>query len=92
LGGTGLTQLVLPYTEEYEEEYNTKFWIDVRREETALASYEICCRKLGLQVKAALNEGTLQDVPSVQMVLSWLRDRSEDKRWLAVVDNADVLS
>jgi hypothetical protein len=83
---------VLRYIEEHEEEYNTKFWIDVRSEETARASYERCCRKLGLQVEAAPNEGTLQDVRSVQMVLSWLRDRSEDKRWLAVVDNADDLS
>jgi hypothetical protein len=92
LGGTGKTQLVLRYVEEHEDEYNSVLWIDVRSEETARASYERCCRKLGLQVEAALSEGPLQDVPSVQAVLSWLRDRSEDKRWLVVVDNADDLS
>jgi tetratricopeptide (TPR) repeat protein len=92
LGGTGKTQLVLRYIEEHEEEYNTILWIDVRSEATARASYERCCRKLGLQVEAALSEGPLQDVPSVQVVLSWLRDRSEDKRWLAVLDNADDMS
>jgi hypothetical protein len=32
------------------------------------------------------------DVPPVQAVLSWLRTRNEEKRWLAVVDNADDLS
>jgi tetratricopeptide (TPR) repeat protein len=92
LGGTGKTQLVLRYIEEHEEEYDTILWIDVRSEETARASYERCCRKLGLQVEAVLSERPLQDVPSVQLVLSWLRDRGEDKRWLAVVDNADDMS
>ena len=28
----------------------------------------------------------------MQAVLSWLRGRGEDKRWLAVVDNADDLT
>ena len=28
----------------------------------------------------------------MQALLSWLRGRDEDKRWLAVVDNADGLS
>lgn len=28
----------------------------------------------------------------MQAVLAWLRSRGEDKRWLAVVDNADDLS
>ncbi|GAB7328586.1 hypothetical protein MBLNU13_g00533t2 [Cladosporium sp. NU13] len=92
LGGTGKTQLVLHYIEEHEEEWDTILWIDVRSEETARSSYERCCHKLGLRAEAALNEGPLQDVPLVQMVLSWLRDRSEDKRWLVVVDNADNLS
>lgn len=92
LGGTGNTQLVLRYIKEHDEEYDTVLWIDVRSEETARASYERCCRKLGLQVEATLSKGPLQDVPSVQAVLSWLRDRREDKRWLAVVDNADDLS
>jgi len=92
LGGTGKTQLVLHYIEEHEKEYDTILWIDVRSEDTTRSSYERCCRALGLQVEAALNERPLQDVPSVQMVLSWLQDRSEDKRWMAVVDNADDLS
>jgi hypothetical protein len=89
LGGTGKTQLVLRYIEEHEDEFNSVFWIDVRSEETARASYERCCRELGLPVEAALDCGLPQDEPSVQVMLSWLRGRGEDKRWLAVVDNAD---
>ena len=92
LGGTGKTQLVLRYIEEHERDYDTVLWIDVRSEETARSSYERCCRALGLPVEAALSDGALQDVPHVQAVLSWLRNRDEDKRWLAVVDNADDLS
>jgi hypothetical protein len=91
LGGTGKTQLVLRYIEEHEEEYDTVLWIDVRSEETARASYERCCRELRLPVEDALSNGPLQDVPAVQSVLSWLRSRDEDKRWLAVLDNADDL-
>jgi tetratricopeptide (TPR) repeat protein len=92
LGGTGKTQLVLRYIEEHEKDYDTILWIDVRSEETARSSYERCCRALGLPVEAPLSDGLLQDMPSVQAVLSWLRSRDEDKRWLAVVDNADDLS
>lgn len=92
LGGTGKTQLVLRYHEEHEKEYDTVLWIDVRSEETTRSSYERCCRELGLPVEATLRNGQLQDVPAVQAVLSWLRGRGEDKRWLAVVDNADDLS
>lgn len=92
LGGTGKTQLVLRYIEEHEKDYNTVLWIDVRSEETARSSYERCCRELGLPVEDAAGDGPLQDVPAVQAVLSWLRGRGEDKRWLAVVDNADDLT
>jgi GTPase SAR1 family protein len=92
LGGTGKTQLVLRYIEEHEDEYDSVLWIDVRSEETARASYERCCRELRLPVEAAPGGRLLQDIPSVQVMLSWLRDRSEDKRWLAVLDNADDLS
>jgi tetratricopeptide (TPR) repeat protein len=92
LAGTGKTQLVLRYHEEHEEEYDTVLWIDVRSEETARASYERCCRALGLPVEAPVGDEPLQDIPAVQAVLSWLRSRGEDKRWLAVVDNADDLS
>jgi tetratricopeptide (TPR) repeat protein len=92
LAGTGKTQLVLRYHEEHEEEYDTVLWIDVRSEETARASYERCCRALGLPVEAPVGNEPLQDMPAVQAVLSWLRSRGEDKRWLAVVDNADDLT
>jgi tetratricopeptide (TPR) repeat protein len=92
LGGTGKTQLVLRYIEEHQEDYDTVLWIDVRSEETARSSYERCCRELGLPVEDAAGDGPLQDVPAVQAVLSWLRGRGEDKRWLAVVDNADDLT
>jgi len=92
LGGTGKTQLVLRYIEEHEDEYNSVLWVDVRSKETTRSSYERCCRELGLPVEAALDCGLLQDEPSVQGMLSWLRGRGEDQRWLAVVDNADDLS
>ena len=92
LGGTGKTQLVLRYIEEHEDEYNSVLWVDVRSKETTRSSYERCCRELGLPVEAALDCGLLQDGPSVQGMLSWLRGRGEDQRWLAVVDNADDLS
>ena len=92
LGGTGKTQLVLRYIEEHEEEYNSVLWIDVRSKGTTRSSYERCCRELGLPVEAALSGGLLQDEPSVQVTLSWLHGRGEDKRWLVVLDNADDLS
>ncbi|KAI7569125.1 hypothetical protein KC343_g2333 [Hortaea werneckii] len=92
LGGTGKTQLVLRYIEEREEEYDAVLWIDVRNEETTRASFDRCCRELGLYVEAALGERPVQDAPSVQAVLSWLRNRDEGKRWLVVLDNADDLS
>ena len=92
LGGTGKTQLVLRYIEEHEKDYDTILWIDVRSEETARSSYERCCRALGLPVEALLGDVLLQDQPSVQVTLSWLRGRGEDKRWLVVLDNADDLS
>jgi hypothetical protein len=92
LGGTGKTQLVLRYIEEHEREYDAVLWIDVWSEETARSSYERCRLALGLPVEAPLSDGPLQDVPSVQALLSWRRGRDEDNRWLAVVDNADGLS
>jgi tetratricopeptide (TPR) repeat protein len=92
LGGTGKTQLVLRYIEEHEEDYDAVLWIDVRSEETARSSYERCCRTAGLPIEAATGDVPLQGVPAVQAVLSWLRSKGEDKRWLAVVDNADDLS
>jgi tetratricopeptide (TPR) repeat protein len=92
LGGTGKTQLVLRYIEKHEKDYDTVFWIDVRSEETVRSSYERCCRTAGLPVDAATSDVPLQDIPAVQAVLSWLRSKGEDKRWLAIVDNADDLS
>jgi hypothetical protein len=91
LGGTGKTQLVLRYVERHEKEYDTILWLDVRSAETARASYERCCRMLGLPVEAPISDGALQDMPVVQAVLSWLRSKDENKRWLAVVNNADDL-
>jgi tetratricopeptide (TPR) repeat protein len=92
LGGTGKTQLVLRYIEEHEGDYDTVLWIDVRSKETVRSSYERCCRSAGLPIEAATGDVPLQDTPAVQAVLSWLRSKGEDKRWLAVVDNADDMS
>jgi tetratricopeptide (TPR) repeat protein len=92
LGGTGKTQLVLRYIKEHEKDYDTVLWIDVRSEKTARSSYERCCRTAGLPIEAATGDVPLQDTPVVQAMLSWLRSKGEDKRWLAVVDNADDLS
>ena len=92
LGGTGKTQLVLRYIEEHEKDYDTVLWIDARSEETARSSYERCCRTAGLPIEATTGDVPLQGIPAVQAVLSWLRSKGEDKRWLAVVDNADDLS
>jgi tetratricopeptide (TPR) repeat protein len=92
LGGTGKTQLVLRYIEEHEKDYDTVLWIDVRSEKTARSSYERCCRTAGLPIEAATGDVPLQDTSAVQAVLSWLRSKGEDKRWLAIVDNADDLS
>ena len=89
LGGTGKTQLVLRYLQKHQQEYDTVLWLDVQSVETARSSFERCCRALGLKVEATLSDGPLEGVPPVQAVLSWLRARSEDKRWLVVLDNAD---
>jgi GTPase SAR1 family protein len=91
-GGTGKTQLVLRYIEEHKDEHDTILWLDVRSAETTRSSYERCCRTLGLPFEAPVSDGALQVMPAVQAVLTWLRSRGEDKRWLAVVDNADDLS
>lgn len=90
LGGTGKTQLVLRYIEEHEREYDTVLWIDLRSEKTAWSSYERCCRALCLPVEASNANGRAPDMPCVQAVLSLMR--SLEKRWLAVVDNADNMS
>lgn len=87
LGGTGKTQLVLRYIEEHESEYDTILWIDVRSEKTAWSSYERCCCALRLPVGASNRIGSPQGISCVQAVSSLLR--SLEKRWLAVVDNAD---
>ena len=92
LGGMGKTQLVLRYIHTHQEEYDTVLWLDAQRVETARSSYERCCRALGLPVEATSSDVSLQDGSLVRAVLSWLRARSEDKRWLVVVDNADDLS
>jgi tetratricopeptide (TPR) repeat protein len=92
LGGTGKTQLVLRYIEEHEAEYDAILWIDVRTEETARSSYERCCRVLGLPVEASADNKSLQDVPCVQAVLTWLRTRTDKKKWLTILDNADQVS
>jgi len=92
LGGTGKTQLVLHYIEEHEAEYDTVLWIDARDKETARASFERCCRALGLPVEPSSDDRPLQDVPCVQAVLTLLRVRAEDRKWLTVIDNADDLS
>jgi tetratricopeptide (TPR) repeat protein len=91
LGGTGKTQLVLRYIHQHQEEYDTVLWVDAQSVETVRSSFERCCRALGLPVEATLGDGLgpLQDVTPVQAVLSWLRARSEEKRWLVVLDNAD---
>jgi hypothetical protein len=91
LGGTGKTQLVLRYIQKHQEGYDTVLWLDVQSVEATRSSFERCCRALGLKVEASLSDGPLQDVPPVQAVLSWLRGRGEDKRWLVVLDNADDL-
>jgi hypothetical protein len=78
LGGTGKTQPVLRHVEEHEKDYDTVLWIDTRSEETARARYEWCRRMLDLPVGAPVGNGALQDMPAVQAVLSWLRDRGED--------------
>ena len=92
LGGTGKTQLVLHHIEERGAEYDTVLWIDVRDKETARASFERCCRALGLPVETSPEDRLLHDVPCVQAVLIWLQARGEEKRWLTVIDNADDLA
>jgi tetratricopeptide (TPR) repeat protein len=92
LGGIGKTQLVLRYIEQYGEEYDVVLWIDVRSKETVRSSYERCCRILGLPIEASTGDVSLKDMPAVQAVQSWLLGCGEDKRWLAVLDNADDLS
>jgi tetratricopeptide (TPR) repeat protein len=89
LGGTGKTQLVLHYIEKHRAEYDTILWIDARDKEAARASFERCCRALGLPVEPSRDDRPLQDVPCVQAVLSLLRNTPEGKKWLAVIDNAD---
>ena len=90
--GTGKTELVLRYIQDHEEEYNPILWLDARREETARLSYERCYGELGLSGGAVTIGERLQDVPSVQAVLAWLRNGTVGKRWLVIVDNADDLT
>jgi hypothetical protein len=89
LGGTGKTQLVLHYIEKHRVEYDTILWIDGRNKEAVRASFERCCLALDLPVEASPDDKPLESVPCVQAVLIWLRNRGEDRRWLAVLDNAD---
>nr|POE53442.1 nephrocystin-3 [Quercus suber] len=91
LGGTGKTQLVLRYLEKHEHEYDTILWLDARSLETVRSSFERCRHALGLSENGA-SQAMLQDTPTVQAVLQWLRGRLPEQKWLVVVDNVDDLS
>jgi hypothetical protein len=47
---------------------------------------------LGLPVEATISDGILQDVAPVKSVLSWLRARAGDKRWLVNADDTSWVS
>lgn len=92
IGGAGKTQLARHYIETHEEEYDAIFWLDARSKETARSSYDQCCAKLGLVTGPTKSDQPLEDSPAVRAVLLNLQERSEGKKWLAVVDNADDTS
>ena len=94
LGGTGKTQLALKFVEDHKEEYNPILWIDGKSPETVQSSFECCANELQLSVdRASTQKLDLENLPTVQAVLRWLRGRKEsDHEWLVVVDNADDLT
>jgi hypothetical protein len=91
LGGSGKTQLALKYVEDHRDEYNPILWINAKDEESVRASFERCASELHLQVNPSQAQSTsVEDFPSLQAVLQWLRNRKDtDDRWLVVIDNAD---
>ncbi|KAI4087290.1 MAG: hypothetical protein L6R37_008337 [Teloschistes peruensis] len=91
LGGTGKTQLALKYVKDHQDDYNPILWIDAKDEDSVRSSFERCASELQLSVDRTQIQGSsLQDSPTVQAVLRWLRSRKDtDEAWLAIIDNAD---
>ncbi|KAL9579751.1 MAG: hypothetical protein Q9203_006566, partial [Teloschistes exilis] len=94
LGGTGKTQLALKYVKDHQDDYNPIFWIDAKDEDSVRSSFERCASELQLSVdRTQIQSSSLQDSPTMQAVLRWLRSRKDtDEAWLAIIDNADDVS
>jgi len=84
----------LKFIEDHKEDYSPILWIDAKSPETVQSSFVRCADELRLSVDSSSTQwSALEDSPTVQAVLRWLRDRNEfDDEWLVVVDNADELS
>ncbi len=84
----------MKFIEDHKEDYSPILWIDAKSPETVQSSFVRCADELRLSVDSSSTQwSALEDSPTVQAVLRWLRDRNEfDDEWLVVVDNADELS
>lgn len=88
LGGSGKSQLVLNYIQEYRQDYRAIFWIEAGSKETIERDYVQIYRLLyGRQTDASPEIVKVED--AVPAVKRWFQGR--EGRWLVVLDSADTI-
>lgn len=91
--GTGKTQLVLSYLQQHKSGFSTIVWLDAGNAN----SFASCCERICIDLRLIGSQATTsawsgmspQQIPAVSILLSWLYNRPQSDRWLAVLDNAD---
>ncbi|KAI4113691.1 MAG: hypothetical protein LQ338_008128 [Usnochroma carphineum] len=88
LGGSGKSQLVLNYIQEYRRDYLAVFWIEAGSKETIERDYVQIYRLLySRRIDADQEIVKVED--AVPAVKSWFQGR--EGRWLVVLDSADTI-
>ena len=88
LGGSGKSQLVLNYIQEYRRDYKAVFWIEAGSKETVERDFVQIYRLLyGHQIGAGQEIVKVED--AVPAVKRWFYDR--EGRWLVILDSADTI-
>ena len=88
LGGSGKSQLVLNYIQEYRRDYKAVFWIEAGSKETVERDFVQIYRLLyGHQIGAGQEIVKVED--AVPAVKRWFYGR--EGRWLVILDSADTI-
>jgi len=79
LGGIGKTQIALEYAYQFQQEYNTIFWISSENRETLISGFAAIAQVFNLPEK---NEQ--EQIIIVQAVQQWFHTHT---KWLLILDN-----